>query len=845
MTKNILGFIILLFFTVYSYAQTTPLTEGIDITMRNTLQDAGEEEATYASLFGEADDAYDEFATLSNTTSEFPTALAQSGTPAGDINGLYDIDFTDNSINFSVIAEADDPFWTNVFGLFPEGKFDRYYFTFSEPHNITSFTSDNPNLNLRIDSETVIVVELTGGYDVQPGVSFTVNLNPPPSIVVEVTLFDLNAGVDGDVFKARDLEIEQEFASQQPGFLKRLSGVDANGQYVVMVFWETLADADASIAAFGVDPTVADYFAMIDAATFSAERYTTFTVPDIAFTMIENNVIEITTFNLNAGVNPAVFIARDAEIEQDFASLQPGFVRRTSGVDANGKYAVIVFWETLADADASIEAFGVDPTVGDYFAMIDAATFAADRYTIFDGIPSPLTEGIDITMRNTLQDAGEEEATYASLFGEADDAYDEFATLSNTTSEFPTALAQSGTPAGDINGLYDIDFTDNSINFSVIAEADDPFWTNVFGLFPEGKFDRYYFTFSEPHNITSFTSDNPNLNLRIDSETVIVVELTGGYDVQPGVSFTVNLNPPPSIVVEVTLFDLNAGVDGDVFKARDLEIEQEFASQQPGFLKRLSGVDANGQYVVMVFWETLADADASIAAFGVDPTVADYFAMIDAATFSAERYTTFTVPDIAFTMIENNVIEITTFNLNAGVNPAVFIARDAEIEQDFASLQPGFVRRTSGVDANGKYAVIVFWETLADADASIEAFGVDPTVGDYFAMIDAATFAADRYTIFVADAVYTENIVAQNSNVNISPNPFIDIAHFEIQLSETGKYHFQVFDITGKVVNSQMLDLNDGINKFSFDGGHLMNGVYNYRLSNTKGFISGKMIVVD
>lgn len=155
-----------------------PLAEGVDVTMRNTLQDPGEAEATYASLFGQPDDAFDEFATISNSASEFPTALAQAGTPAGDINGLYGIDLTENSIAFEVVAAADDPFWSNVFGLFPDGKVDRYYLTFSEPHSITDFSSDNPNLNLRIDSATVVVVELTGGYDLQPGVSFTVDLNP-------------------------------------------------------------------------------------------------------------------------------------------------------------------------------------------------------------------------------------------------------------------------------------------------------------------------------------------------------------------------------------------------------------------------------------------------------------------------------------------------------------------------------------------------------------------------------------------------------------------------------------------------------------------------------------------
>ncbi len=158
-------------------ADLQPLAEGVDITLRNTLQDPNEAEVTYPSLFGQADDAYDELATLSNSSTEFATALAQAGTPAGDINGLYAIDFMENSIRFNVLPDNSDPFWTNVFGLFPAGKTDRYYFTFSEPHNISGFSSDNSSLNLRIDSETVIVVELSEGYDLQPGVSFSVTLN--------------------------------------------------------------------------------------------------------------------------------------------------------------------------------------------------------------------------------------------------------------------------------------------------------------------------------------------------------------------------------------------------------------------------------------------------------------------------------------------------------------------------------------------------------------------------------------------------------------------------------------------------------------------------------------------
>ena len=175
------------------------------------------------------------------------------------------------------------------------------------------------------------------------------------------------------------------------------------------------------------------------------------------------------------------------------------------------------------------------------FALLGILSFSSCNNDD-DDVSQPLTEGVNITLRNTLQDPNEAEGTYAALFGQADDAFDEFATLSNTTTEFATALAQAGTPLGDISGLYNIDFTENSIAFTLSPAADDPFWQNVFGVFPAGKFDRYYFTFSEPHNISSFSSTNSAVNLRIDSETVIVVEISEGYDMNPGIAFSISLN---------------------------------------------------------------------------------------------------------------------------------------------------------------------------------------------------------------------------------------------------------------------------------------------------------------
>ncbi len=199
MTRIISFLLLTLFFIASSYAQ--PLTEGTDITLRNTLEEGGTE-VTYASLFGAADDAFDEFATLSNTEVEFATALEQGSATTGlpfDINGLYEIDFTETGVEFTLLPDETDPFWVNNFEVFPAGKFDRYYFTFSEPHNITSAASNDTSVSLRIDSETTIVVEISEGYNFNPGISFFISFNMAEELTNEEKARAFNEGlINGD-----------------------------------------------------------------------------------------------------------------------------------------------------------------------------------------------------------------------------------------------------------------------------------------------------------------------------------------------------------------------------------------------------------------------------------------------------------------------------------------------------------------------------------------------------------------------------------------------------------------------------------------------------------------------
>ncbi len=96
--------------------------------------------------------------------------------------------------------------------------------------------------------------------------------------------------------------------------------------------------------------------------------------------MNSKTIMEVTTFNIQSNVNPDDFANRDKQIESDYTSKQPGFIKRQSAVNEKGEYVVIVFWETMKDADVSMNKFMGDESVADYAQMIEGTSMKMSRY---------------------------------------------------------------------------------------------------------------------------------------------------------------------------------------------------------------------------------------------------------------------------------------------------------------------------------------------------------------------------------------------------------------------------------------------------------------------------------
>lgn len=148
---------------------TVPITLGSSVTVTNTFQST-------SFTMGAEQAIEDLFQMPAGSLASTANVSAAIEFPAYLLN-LYDIDIDENSIRFEVVAQSDDPTYMDLFRILEADTYDRYYLTFEEAQEVSGFTSSNSSVNLRIDSDKVLVIEIGEGYDFKPGQNFTITLN--------------------------------------------------------------------------------------------------------------------------------------------------------------------------------------------------------------------------------------------------------------------------------------------------------------------------------------------------------------------------------------------------------------------------------------------------------------------------------------------------------------------------------------------------------------------------------------------------------------------------------------------------------------------------------------------
>jgi hypothetical protein len=90
---------------------------------------------------------------------------------------------------------------------------------------------------------------------------------------IEVLTFRLRAGVSAEEFVSENRKIQNELVALQRGFLSRETARGEDGEWLVVVRWESRADSAASMAAFGASPLTGAFLGMIDMGSMVANAY--------------------------------------------------------------------------------------------------------------------------------------------------------------------------------------------------------------------------------------------------------------------------------------------------------------------------------------------------------------------------------------------------------------------------------------------------------------------------------------------------------------------------------------------------------------------------------------------
>ena len=91
--------------------------------------------------------------------------------------------------------------------------------------------------------------------------------------VIEVVTFKLKQGVTADEFRPLDKAVELQHVAKQPGFISRESAAGDDGEWLVIVHWRSVKDAEASMASFSSAPATEQFMSKIDAKSMIMKRY--------------------------------------------------------------------------------------------------------------------------------------------------------------------------------------------------------------------------------------------------------------------------------------------------------------------------------------------------------------------------------------------------------------------------------------------------------------------------------------------------------------------------------------------------------------------------------------------
>jgi hypothetical protein len=95
----------------------------------------------------------------------------------------------------------------------------------------------------------------------------------PHAPVIEVVTLKLKPGVTAVQFDPVDRDVQTQYMVKRPGFLSRESAPGSDNNWLVIVHWRSLADAEASVKSFPTAPAAAKFMSLMVPNSMVMTRY--------------------------------------------------------------------------------------------------------------------------------------------------------------------------------------------------------------------------------------------------------------------------------------------------------------------------------------------------------------------------------------------------------------------------------------------------------------------------------------------------------------------------------------------------------------------------------------------
>lgn len=84
---------------------------------------------------------------------------------------------------------------------------------------------------------------------------------------LEIAIYKIKEGVSDANFMRMSSEMEENFAKKQEGFIKRTFAKSESGDWVDVIYWETMSDATKASEAAMKSPACAPMFEVLDGSS--------------------------------------------------------------------------------------------------------------------------------------------------------------------------------------------------------------------------------------------------------------------------------------------------------------------------------------------------------------------------------------------------------------------------------------------------------------------------------------------------------------------------------------------------------------------------------------------------